>query len=77
MVTGANKIFSIGNEPYTPYITPIKTNYGQPAQRIAQTGGANYGQYDGKTQPNYAQYDVYKSPVTKGSGIGDGFDMKM
>ena len=73
MVTGANKIFSIGNEPY---ITPIKTNYGQPAQRIAQTGGANYEQYDGKTQPDYAKYDVYRSPVTKGVS-GDKFDMMM
>ena len=73
MVTGANKIFSIGNEPY---VAPIKTNYGQPAQRIAQTGGANYEQYYRKIQPDYAQYDVYKSPVTKGVS-GDKFDMMM
>ena len=59
MVTGADKIFSIGNEPC---VTPIRRNYGQPAQRIVQTG-ANYEQYDRKTQPNYTQYDTIKPPV--------------
>lgn len=73
MVSGADKImFTAGREPF---VKKVSTEYGQPAKQVERTG-ANYAQFDGKAQPNYAKYDTYKSPVTTGVA-GDRFDMMM
>ena len=67
MVLGASKVnnsptFTIGKQD--PFVF-----------RIGSTQNTNYAKGT-NTEPNYAQYDCYRSPVTSGVS-GDGFDMKM
>lgn len=69
MVSGAQNImFRSGKEP-------LQVNQGYNAYPAAKVG-PNYSKYEGNQQPNYEQYDVYRSPVTSGRA-GDKFDMKM
>lgn len=72
MVLGASKVnnpptFTIGKQD--PFVFRIGSAEGKSVQ------STNYAKYT-NTEPNYAQYDYYRSPDTSGV-LGDRFDMKM
>lgn len=65
MVLGVDKIF--GNQP--------TFTIGQEAiVKKVGTGETPVINPQSKANPNYEQYDCYKSPVMTGSGVGDKFD---
>ena len=69
MVLGADNInfFTFRGKPP---IQPVKTGFGTPTREVEKTG-VNYAKYDQKSQPNFAQYDTYRSPVVKRAGFAN------
>ena len=71
MVSGAENVNFFTFKGY-PNVNPIKTGV-TPAKEVT-TKGVNYAKYDKKSQPNFAQFDTYQSPVVKRAGLANELD---
>ena len=71
MVSGAENVNFFTFKGY-PNVNPIKTGV-TPAKEVT-TQGVNYAKYDKKSQPNFAQFDTYQSPVVKRAGLANELD---
>ena len=71
MVLDASKVnnpptFTIGKQD--PFVFRIGSTEEKPVQNTNYAKGTN-------TEPNYAQYDYYRSPVIEGGNLGGNLDV--
>lgn len=75
MVLGIDKINSYFNNQNVNFGNVTAVNPKIQAKEPVNTATPNYSQYDGGLKANYSQYDNYKSPVVKGSHLGNKLDL--